>query len=111
MYFDPLDIVELNESGLNRIYHLGDYLLEEDKLEYLEKFISLIAKRRNLEKEYEKYIQHLRTENNQRSYCIYGIGSSLEALITMLKNASFKNTSKFSTQYFNLFGFYNNLKK
>ena len=111
MYFDPLDIVELNESGLNRIYHLGDYLPEEDKLEYLEKFISLIAKRRDLKTEYEKYIQHLKDENNLSELLHIWDWSSLEALITMLKNASIKNTSKFSTQYFNLFGFYNNLKK
>ena len=110
-HFNPLDVVELNEIGLQRIYHLGDFLPEEDKIEYLERFIHLIAKRKNLGEEYDKYIEHLKNENNLSELLHICDWTSLEALINMLKNNSTGIGQKFSTKYFNLFGFYNNLRK
>lgn len=110
-HFDPTDIVQLNEAGLNKIYHLGDYLPDEDKIVYLEKFIRLIAKRRNLEKEHERYIEHLKETKNLGVLLHIWDWTSLEAFILTIKNSSIGDGTKYSTQKFNLFGFYNNLRK
>ena len=109
--FNPIDMVQLNEEGLQKIYHLCDNLSDDDKLEYLERFLRFVAIRRNLVNEYDIYIKYLRKESKINDILHIWDWTSVEALISMLKSNTFNSEGTNEYEMFNLFKFYDNIRQ